>query len=321
MHKIGLRLAAVGLLPVMGLACTASQRSTHDAPQVIFIAKRANESFHDSIASGVRKEMAALNVHVDIVPGKNQQDVETQKRQLEEVARTKRYAGVLLAPNDSEALIPYVQKLDDAGIPFILIDTPLAASPLSRALTHNCGFVGTDNLHAGRLAAQFIADQTGSGTVFLMRGDHKHRSSIDREKGFVDEMALHPTIRMIGYVQGWWEADAAYVEYRKFLSTTRQKIDAIFAYNDPMALGVSRYYDEHPKLKWPVIVGVDGTLVGQKGVLLRKIDATVVQTPEVMGKVGLRNLLSCIQSGAQKGDDLTPVTLLKASLALERVAD
>ncbi len=299
------------------LCCSGQKPQEQKVLKIAYVAKLKGESFHDGIANGVRKEMAKEGIQVDIISAKSQQDVETQKQALQNIASGKKYDGVMLAPNDSEALISYMEAIDKAGIPFMLIDTPLSDTAASRSLKNDCGFIGTDNIYAGKLAAQYIAEHVHTGTVFLMRGNHKHQSSIDREGGFVSEMSQHKSVHLIGFVQGWWEEDAAHTEFFSFVRNQKQPIDAVFAYSDPMALGISRYYSEHPSLKRPIIVGVDGTLVGQKGLLLQKIDASVVQAPEVMGKVGLDRLIECIRYKHERTSTLTPVTLLKATTTLE----
>jgi ABC-type sugar transport system substrate-binding protein len=127
-----------------------------------------------------------------------------------------------------------------------------------------------------------------------------------------------PHFKVLPSLKGLWEEDTAFHAFANYARSSSARVDAIFAYNDPMALGVARYFDEHPRLKRPLIIGVDGVLVGQRGVLAGKLSASVVQSPEVMGKIGVRNLMSCISENRfEKTIVLTPVALLKPGLALE----
>lgn len=300
------------------LSCNKAGTTGAKTIRIAYVAKLKGESFHEGIAKGIREEAAKKNVTVDMYFGESQQDLQGQVSYLGQILASKKYDGVMLAPNDSSALVREVEKLDKAHIPFILIDTPLADIDESRRFVHNCGFVGTNNYLAGQLAAKFIADRIQKGNVMLMRGNHQHQSSIDREAGLVDELAKHPNVQVLPHLVGFWEEDTAHAVYTRFMQQNTKSIDAVFGYNDPMALGVSKYYDSHPTLQRPVIVGVDGVLVGQRGVLEQKLSATVVQSPEVMGKTGLQNLLRCIGSGfATREHVLTPVTLLKSNFTLE----
>lgn len=308
------------LLYLVSWGCNERPHPSDIKIKIAYVAKLKDGGFHDAIFKGIREESIKQGVDVDVFYGHDQQDLNGQRKFLTEILQSKKYKGVMLAPNDSEALVSDVNLLDTAGIPFILIDTPLADSEETRHFTHDCGFVGTNNFLAGKLAAEFIANQIDGGNIVLVRGNHQHQSSIDREAGFVGEMEKHPNLHVVRRMVGWWETDEAYSAYSGFMATNKKPVQAVFSYNDPMALGVSRYYDLNPDKPRPIIVGVDGVLLGQRAVLEKKISASVVQSPEVMGKVGLQQLLGCLNGRvSQQEKTLTPVTLLNASLTLERM--
>lgn len=282
-----------------------------------YIAKQRDQSFHEGIVNGIQKEMAKKHVSVEIFSAQNQHDVETQRQLIREFAKSKKYDGVMICPNDSQALIQDVAELDKAGIPFLFIDTALVESDVTRSFTNNCGFVGTDNVAVGKRALEYIMGRIKSGKILMIRGIPEHRSSSDREIGFVDEVKKYPEFETIGFLQGDWKTDTAYKSFTELMQKNTTNIDAVFAYNDHMALGVSQYYDEHPSLKRPIIVGVDGTVVGQKGLLENKIDAIVVQATELMGIDGLNRIMSCLDDRTSR-DVMTPVTLLTASSSLQQ---
>lgn len=285
-----------------------------------FIAKERDQSFHEFLMTGVRKEMAKLHVDVDFMAAKNQSDIESQKKFVQNIIDSKNYDGVMLCPNDSKALLPDVQKLNDAGIPFLIIDTALDDSVITKNFQKNCGYVGTNNLEVGRMAMRFIADKLDEGQILMVRGVHEHRSSLDRENGFLEEMNKKTGFKTIGFLDGEWKVKETYAALAEFMEHSSQVPDAVFAYNDYMALGISQYYEEHPKLKKPIIIGVDGTVVGQRGLLEGKIEAIVVQTAELMGSDGLRRLDACLSnSSIQELELFTPVTLLTATTALKRL--
>lgn len=315
---LALILTVVAVFATFG--CSDVKHPTTDKIKIAYVAKLKDGGFHDAIFKGIREESIKQGIDVDVFYGHDQQDFRGQQRFLTEILQSKKYKGVMLAPNDSVALIIDVSQLDAADIPFILIDTPLADTPETRSFSHDCGFVGTNNMLAGKLAAEFISEHISTGNIVLMRGNHQHQSSVDRESGFVRELEKHPDLHIIRQLVGWWEAEGAFSAYSSFMRTTKKPIHAIFAYNDPMALGVSQYYEFTLGKPRPIIVGVDGVLMGQRAVLAQKINASVVQSPEVMGKVGLQQIANCIAGRIpQKEQTLTPVTLLSASVTLERL--
>lgn len=317
-HKLAcLTLGMIVALHLIAIGCKDRNLPLVDKTKIAYVAKLKDGGFHDAIFKGIREESIKVGVDVDVFYARDQQDLNGQRQFLTEILQSKKYKGVMLAPNDSVALIGDVGELDAADIPFVLIDTPLADSIETRNFTNDCGFVGTNNLLVGKLAAEFIANQVDGGNIVLMRGNHQHQSSVDREAGFVGEVKRHSNLHIIHRLTGWWEIEDAFFVYSNFMKANRKSVRAVFAYNDPMAVGVSRYYDMHPEKQRPVIIGVDGVLLGQRAVLEQKISASVVQSPEVMGKVGLQQIFNCLNKKVSKKEQtLTPVTLLNASLTL-----
>lgn len=313
-------LIAVCILNLL-LSCQNGKSGAEESGlKFAYIAKQRDQSFHEGIVNGIKKEMAKKHVEVDIFAAKNQHDIETQRKLILEFAKNKKYDGIMICPNDSEALTKDIAELDNAGIPFLFVDTPLVSNEVTQSFKNYCGFVGTDNVAAGRMALNYIVEHLSGGNILMMRGIHEHRSSSDRELGFMDEIKKHPNFKTLKFLNGDWKTDLAYQNFSKFMETNSEQIDAVFAYNDHMALGISQYYDEHKDLKRPIIVGVDGTVVGQKGLLENKINAIVVQATELMGIDGLNRIIECKNEPKPRREVTvsTPVTLLTATTALQR---
>lgn len=302
----------------LNLGCKTKTEVKNTQVKFAYIAKQREQSFHEGIVNGIKKEMAKKHLVVDVFAAKHQKDIQSQKDFLNQIVQEKKYQGVMICPNDSQALTDDIAKLDEAGIPYLFIDTPLVESEKTKAFHKNCGYVGTDNFLVGEKAVEFISETITSGNVLMVRGNHQHRSSIDREEGFLRKLKKYPSLNIIGYLQGHWRTDVAYEDFKKFMQTNTQKIHAVFAYNDHMALGISQYYEEN-HLERPIIIGVDGTVVGQKGLLEKKIDAIIVQATELMGIEGLKRIQECSKEHiVQDKRILTPVTMLTAATNLKR---
>jgi ribose transport system substrate-binding protein len=158
------------------------------------------------------------------------------------------------------------------------------------------------------------------GDILMMRGNHTQKTSIDREKGFLAEIRKSDQFNISSYLSGYWEIEPAFNAISTYMKTSHKMPDAVFAYSDSMAIGVSRYFQSKGFKQRPLIVGVDGVLLGQQAVLEGRIDASVVQAPEVMGETALNELTKCIHGKqTESAVRLTPVTLLKANRTLEVV--
>ena len=262
-----------------------------------------------------------LGVEVEVVAGSSEQDVKTQIQGLKSVLYDDSEVAVLISPNSSNQLNDSIERLDQQGVKYMFLDTPIPADSFKSPKSY-CGFIGTDNQKIGELAASFILKQSSVQNIVMVRGDSNHLSSTHREEGFLKYLKENSKGKNLIVVDGMWSREIAKNAIRKLpkIKFLESKVDAIFAFNDPMALGISDYYKERKLLKKPIIVGVDGILIGQRGLLKHDISATVVQSPEAMGKLGVDQLLKCHKSPNEYPVHIsTPVTLIQNTTGLESV--
>lgn len=312
--KVGLLFAILGfgVFP----ACQQSQR----APQYtfLFLPRTQQNAFHLSLANGAKSEAGKLGVALRTHASIHEDDYAFQENYLHLAAMQPSVDGVIITPGHSEKLIPTLQRLDSKGIPFIVVDTPLELIRESHFSCY-CGFIGTDNKRGGNLAAQYIGETLKEGNILLVRGVSSHRTSQDRETGFLERIKQYPKIKIARIIEGDWDTHKTKAALKGVPKDELPKIHAVFAYNDLMAMGVGEYFTEH-HLR-PLIVGYDGILEVQSAIIDGHIDATVTQAPETMGRLAVSQLKSCIEQKSFKGKtELTHVTLLKATRTLTAVS-
>src|SRR5258708_35884971 len=93
-----------------------------------------------------------------------------------------------LNPGDPKAISPEIKKAQAAGIPVIAVDT--VADGADAAVT-------TDNVQAGTIAGQYIADRLkGKGSVIIENGPQVS-SVIDRVAGVKQVLANYPEIKIL----------------------------------------------------------------------------------------------------------------------------
>jgi ribose transport system substrate-binding protein len=157
---------------------------------------------------------------------------------------------------DAEAMIPYVQRLNAAGIPvFSFVNRLQGGEWIS--------FVGSDDhALAVRIANYLFAHlerHHQGGRVLVLAGTRGSVSGRDRLAGFHEAFAAHPGITRVADLAGEFLQDAARQEMTRFLATG-VPFDAVLAANDAMALGVIEALSETPSAsKAPLcpIVGVN----------------------------------------------------------------
>jgi ABC-type sugar transport system substrate-binding protein len=290
------------------IACGSTKK---DSFRVLFITKDLNSDYHKLTIKGAEVKSKQLGVSLDVFAPKNENDYEMQRRYLAKAANSGKYDAILLAPNHSGKMKKELVDICKSKMKMVIIDTDLD-SDLKNTLNCNCGYVGTDNFLGGRLAAKYIKSRIQKGNIVLVRGGDGHKTSIDREKGFVSEIDQNQNFKIINFLSGQWEYKVAKESFEDFLKNNSNKIDAVFAYNDPMILAIS----EHYKIKEdrPLLVGYDGSFEVQQAILKNLIDASIVQVPEMMGEIAIKTLKNCSTPLGEAV--LTPVSVITASRKL-----
>jgi len=175
-----------------GEAGAGGSGSPSDAYEIAFIPGVANDAYYGSVACGIQSVAEKNGASVD-VQAPNSFSPTDQIPILQSVIATSPDA-IIIAPTDSKALYAPLREAVDAGIKVVLVDTTLDDPSIAEAQ------VSSDNVEAGRVAAETLAealgDQTGSViTVNLTAGV---TTTDDREKGFADAIAESSGITYLG---------------------------------------------------------------------------------------------------------------------------
>ena len=204
-------------------------------------------------------------VKLTIVDGRR--DSATQLSGIEDLI-TRRVDAIVMSPNDSTALVPVADAAARAGIPLIVFDRKLDVPEGKIA-----AFLGADNIEMGRVAARFIVQQIGeNGVIIQLEGTPGASASVDRKKGFEDEVGKHKGLKVYSYV-GQYRLQEA-VNAMEDAVTAHRDVKAVFAHNDTMALGAAQVLAER-KIPGVVTVGMDGASEGCKGVAEGKLTGSV----------------------------------------------
>jgi len=149
------------------------------------------DPFYATMACGVQAEAAKLGATVNVVGGdKWGADVQTP---VVNSVTAQHPDAVLIAPNDTKAMLAPLQQLTAAGIKLIIVDTGLDDESGAAAV------ISSDNAGGGKLAADELGDEVGGkGSVFVMNVQAGISTTDARAKGFIDEIkAKYPNITVL----------------------------------------------------------------------------------------------------------------------------
>jgi ribose transport system substrate-binding protein len=127
-----------------------------------------------------------------------------------------------------EGIFPAVMRAKQAGIPVIAVDVAAEGADAT---------IMSDNVQAGELACQFIAERlNGEGQVVIINGPPVS-AVIDRVDGCKAVLAQHPGIQLLSDNQNGQGSREGGLDAMTNLLTAFPEIDAVFAINDPTAIG------------------------------------------------------------------------------------
>jgi len=181
---------------------------------------------------------------------------------------------IILNAADSKGIAPAVKRARDAGIVVVAVD--VAADGANATIT-------SDNTQAGEMACKYISDRLKEkGNVLIINGPPVSAVQ-NRVEGCMTELKRHPEIKLLSWNQNAKGSREGGLEVMTGLLSANPKVDAVFAINDPTAIGADLAAKQAQRNEF-FIVGVDGSPDGEEA-LKRKNSlfvATPAQDPQVM---------------------------------------
>lgn len=155
---------------------------------VVFAVSTQTNPFFVQLVDGAKKEAKAKGVNLQVQDASD--DAATQANQLANAVSTSAKV-VIVNPTDSDAVAPSVKALNKAKIPVITVDRSSSGGDVA-------SFIASDNIAGGIDAAKKLAEIMGDkGEVIHLQGTPGASASRDRGKGFSEEIAKHPGIKVV----------------------------------------------------------------------------------------------------------------------------
>jgi ABC-type sugar transport system substrate-binding protein len=239
-------------------------------------------TMRDGLVATAKQHMARISVRAALAL----QDTAGQATALESLI-AKGANCYIVNPIDQSNLIP---PLSGVAAPIVNVDSPVDRSAARAAGVRITTYIGTDNIAAGRLAAEAMAGRLGTrARVAVIAGMPGDAGSMARTQGFIE--GARGRFVIVGPVAADFDRRQAH-DAAVALIRSPQGIDGIFAVNDEMALGVVdavRGLGETGNL---AVVGMDGIPEALAAVRGGELLATVAQYPFTMAQLGVEACLA-----------------------------
>jgi len=248
---------------------------------------------------------------ITVVESDGQRSSPKQSADLE-AAITKGVDGIVIDPNDFDALAPALQEAIDSKIPAVTIDR--------RANVHGIlAHVSADNVKGGEAQGELVIKLFSNGArVMYLQGQSGASPAIDRSKG------LHNVLDKAPDKYKFVFEDTAGFDRAKGLSMTESALDGmstppdvIVCANDDMALGAMQALKARNLIGKVALIGFDALPEALLNIRDGNMTATIEQMPGQQSQKALDFLVDFIRNG-KKPDNavtlLTPIAITKDNL-------
>jgi ribose transport system substrate-binding protein len=230
---VGLVAPAFGQKPLNALAVTVGD---------------LGNPFFVQIVHGAQDAAKKINPSVKFQSESSNYDVNNQTNQIDNFIASGANL-ILLNAADSKGIAPAVVRAKAAGITVVAVDVG-AEGGVDATVTSN-------NKQAGELDGKFVTDRLkGKGQIVIVNGPPV-TAVTDRVAGFLEEIKKSPDIKILSQDQNAGGSRDGGLRVMTDLLTAFPKIDAVFAINDPTAIGCDLAAKQAQRKDF-FIVGVDG---------------------------------------------------------------
>jgi ribose transport system substrate-binding protein len=260
--------------------------------------------FFVQIAKGAEakaRELGGAGVKVTAVS--SGYDLNQQTNQMEDFIAAKVDLIVLNAA-DTKGIAPAVRKARAAGIVVVAVDVAAEGGVNATVMS--------DNVQAGRLAAEFLVRRLGGkGDVVIVNGPPVSAVA-DRVAGAEAVFKANPGIRVLSRDQNAGGNRQGGMNVMTDLLTAHPKVGAVFAINDPSGLGAALALRQ-ARRDDVVVAAVDGAPDAEKALQDARsaFAATAAQDPFTMAGKAVEVGFSILQGRPAPSERvLVPVSLV-----------
>ena len=188
---------------------------------------------------------------------------------------------IMVVAFDSDAILPSIKKISDAGIKSIAYDVQFEDP--------NALYVTFDNVGVGRLMAKEILKVKPKGNYAFIKGDKGDPNATFLFMGQME--VLGPSIKS-GKIKNvcetftdGWKPDNAQKNMEQCLTSTKNKVDAVVSENDGMASGVVAALKAQGMAGKVPVSGQDGDKAALNRVATGTQTVSVWKDSRALGKV------------------------------------
>ncbi len=193
-----------------------------------------------------------------------------QANQVQDLQTVNKIDTLVILPFESAPLTKPVAQVKAKGVFVTVVDRGLTDP------TAQSAYVAGDNPGFGKVAGEYMAKTMGGkGNVVILRGIP---TVIDNQRvdAFNEVMKANPGIKVLDAKHGNWNRDDAFKVMQDYLTRFKQ-IDAVWASDDDMAVGVQKAIEQAKRDDVKLVIGG----AGAKGYIKKVMDGDKIVSADV----------------------------------------
>ena len=290
-------LAGICCMTVVFSGCSHSKKAAEIQPQNIKIGVSVYDQYDtfmseiiSQLQSYAREKEKDWGISITLNIQNADQSQFTQNDQMENfIEEGCDLACINLVDRTDASII--IEKAKSNHVPVIFFNRELVEEDLER--WEELYYVGADAFESGQLQGEILVEQcnqdfasidkNGDGILqyVMLEGEAGHNDSMVRSMSVINKITESGyTVEKLADEIANWNRDQASNKITPFLNSYGDEIEVILANNDDMALGaIDTLKDMGMKesdKNWPVVLGIDGTVVGLDAVKKGEMLGTVL---------------------------------------------
>ncbi|TCP57218.1 fructose transport system substrate-binding protein [Tamaricihabitans halophyticus] len=289
-----LAIAAAGALLLAGCTSERYWGGTNVAEEgkakVGLVTKTDTNPYFVQLREAARKQAAEQDVEFSALAGRFDGDNAGQVTAIENLVQ-QGATTILITPNSSTGVLSAIEQARNKGIMVLALDT---ATEPEEAVD---GTIATDNVEAGRKQGQYIKAALGETDpqVLLLNGTPGSSVDTQRRQGFLEGIGLKAgDSQILGEDSANGDQNMAQESAENLLQRASD-VNAVYTMNEPTARGANAAL--RPRGLDPLVGSIDGGCQGVGDVQKGDVDATVMQFPAKMARLGVDAAVEHARSG------------------------
>jgi ribose transport system substrate-binding protein len=255
-------------------------------------------------ANQAKKDLEKANPDLKVIV-KTASGAPEQANQLQDLQTVNKINALVIFPFESASLTKPVAQVKSKGVYVTVVDRGLTDTSAQDA------YISGDNTAFGKIPAEYLAKTMGGkGNLVALRGI---ATTLDNERmdAFNSVLKAYPDMKLLDAKYANWNRDDAFKVMQDFLTRFKQ-IDAVWAADDDMAVGVLKAIDQAKRKDIKIVFGG----AGAKGMIKTLIDG---KDPRIQANVSyspkfIYDAIKLTAEARLKGEKLPPTYIIPSVL-------